>query len=102
MRVLGHRVLLEMIEDVRDEKKSDGGIILAVKDKVFEEDSEIGIVVQIGTQAYKEVGDGTPWVKIGDKVTISRYAGLKVKHPTKVLRLINDEDVKVEINDYEV
>jgi len=101
MKVLGHRVLLEMVSEVKEEKRSEGGIILAKEEKVYEEDSEIGIVRQIGATAYKDLGEGEPWIKVGDRVMIARYAGKKVPGH-KLLRVVNDEEVILDVNDLEV
>lgn len=85
----GHRVL---IKPIFIEQKSEGGLILetGVMDK---EDSELAEIVKIGSQAWKEVGDGTPWVKVGDRIVIKRYAGMKMPNCKELLRIINDEDV---------
>ena len=96
--VLGHRILLQMEDKELTDTKSEGGIILQTKEIRYAEDSEIGVVVGIGSTAYTSVGDGTPWVKLGDKVLIARYNGLLVPH-NKKLRIVNDEDVLLKIED---
>ncbi len=88
-KVVGHRVLIKMLNI--DEKKSQGGIILTTAD--HDEDSDEAIVVGIGSEAYKDVGDGTPWCKIGDKIVTQRYPGKRVPIADQHLRIINDEDV---------
>ena len=75
------------------------GIVLK-RDK-FEQDAVvIGTVVSIGPKAFHEpVGDGTPWVKVGDRVYYAKFAGKQVIDPeTKdELLLLNDEDLCAEI-----
>lgn len=97
-KILGHRVLLRMEEVIEREAVSTGGIILGAERKKSAEDSEIGIVVDIGSTAYKDVGAGEPWVKLGDRVLIVKYNGMVVPH-NKSLRIINDEDVLLKIED---
>ena len=93
MKILGHRVLLKMHEVKKAEQVSRGGIILDTEYKINEEDSEKATVVQIGPTAFKEIGDGQPWVKVGDVVTIQRYSGKQITRGTEVYRVVNDEDL---------
>lgn len=55
-----------------------------------------GTVVSIGSMAFHApVGDGTPWVKEGDRVYYAKYAGKEIVDPEtdeKFLQL-NDEDL---------
>lgn len=97
-KILGHRVLLKMEVIEEKENVSAGGIILEREKKKDEQNSEVGVVVDIGDTAYKDVGDGSPWVRLGDKVLIVRYNGLLVPHD-KSLRIINDEDVLMRIEE---
>jgi co-chaperonin GroES (HSP10) len=43
--------------------------------------------------AFRDLGDGMPWVSIGDRVVIARYAGKKVPGMDKCYRGVNDEDL---------
>lgn len=94
IKVLGHRVLVEVS---KVEEKSEGGIILAAPKHLAQErqGKEKGKVIGIGSTAYKELGDGKPWVKLGDTVYFQRYGGimLKDKEEDKDLRILNDEDI---------
>jgi co-chaperonin GroES (HSP10) len=59
-----------------------------------------GTVVSIGSMAFHApVGDGTPWVKVGDRVYYAKYAGKDVTDPStkEELMLLNDEDLCAEI-----
>ncbi len=93
MKILGHRVLLKMHAIKQEEQKSAGGIILSNEMQIKEEDSEKATVVQIGPTAFKELGDGEAWVKVGDIVTIQRYSGKQITRGSDVYRVINDEDL---------
>lgn len=94
MKVLGHRVLLKMEILVHEEKRSAGGLILEAERKVYNEDSEVGVVMDIGDRAFKDIGEGISWVKLGDKVLIAKYTGLLIPGH-KNLRIVNDEDLLV-------
>lgn len=93
MKILGHRVLLKMHEIKNEERISTGGIIMSTESKIQKEDSEKGTIIQVGASAFKELGDGTPWVKVGDVVTIQKYSGKQLVRGTEVFRVINDEDL---------
>lgn len=34
-----------------------------------------GYVIAVGPQAWDELGDGTPWAAVGDRIVFHRYAG---------------------------
>ena len=91
---VGHRV---MIKVKKVEEVTESGIILSVGENLEREkySQEEGIVVGLGPQAFKELGDGTPWCKLGDNVFVNRHSGVfKVDHETKdIYRIINDQDV---------
>ena len=89
----GHRVLVRL-EEVEEESK--GGIILAreitQRDKYATTKAH---VVHIGSNAFKDFGDGHAWCKVGDLVMIAKYAGENQEdiEPGQVFRIINDEDI---------
>lgn len=88
----GHRVLVELdkIEEV-----TSGGIVLArenggSRDKYAVEEAS---VIEIGPQAFKAFDDGQPWCKVGDKVKIVKYSGLRYEDNGIVFSIINDDDI---------
>lgn len=91
---VGHRVLIKVkpFEEV-----SAGGIVMATGDGLTRErySQDEGEVVALGPQAYQDLGDGTPWCKVGDMVFVNRHSGVfKTDLETKdIYRLINDQDV---------
>lgn len=94
---LGHLVMVRV--PLKDEM-SKGGICLTPlhKDLKREENGEqIGFVESIGPEAYKTLGDGTPWVSVGDKVYFKRYAGIEFRDKedkmAELYRLMNDDDI---------
>lgn len=59
-----------------------------------------GIVCHIGSLAYKDWGDGSPWCQVGDRVVFAKYAGRAVldpdmqpTDPEQRYVILNDEDV---------
>jgi co-chaperonin GroES (HSP10) len=87
----GYRILLKMEEVV---EKTAGGIILAQQTiDADEAASKRGTVVAIGEFAYKEYP--AHWCKVGDVVTIAKYAGTIEEDPAdgQRYRAINDIDV---------
>ena len=102
---LGHRVL---IKPDPINKTSAGGIFLAVDEKLEKAGQQIGTIVALGEDCWKafrkinqhgkEV-NGLPWVKLGDKVLYSRFAGKFVGHPDtkEEFTIMNDEDILIRI-----
>jgi co-chaperonin GroES (HSP10) len=80
LKVLGPRILVKV---KKIEEKSAGGIILTEefreKETAWQTDGE---VVQLGNMAYNRKSadcDGTPWCRVGDIVTFSRYGAVRTK-----------------------
>jgi len=57
--------------------------------------TDVGIVVDMGPTAYKDVGDGTPWCKVGDTIVYGKYGGKIVTDPDtkKKFVVLNDQEV---------
>lgn len=88
---LGHRVLIKP----QIEKETEWGFSLVTTDRRAAIDSDKGYVVAVGPQAYKDMGDGTPWVQEGQFVYYAKYGAKVIKdEDTDDLYIIcNDEDV---------
>lgn len=71
----GHKIL---IKPKPVEEKTKSGIILAREIERYQEATTEGTVVAIGPTAYKKVDDGTPWCKVGDKISYGKYAGARL------------------------
>lgn len=87
IKPLGSRVLVKMKES---EETTKSGIILASS---AQEKPQIAEVIEVG--AGKEV-DGkkeTMYVKKGDNVVISEYAGTKVKYNQEEYIIVKQEDI---------
>jgi len=54
-----------------------------------------GTLKEIGSCAWSDKGDGSPWAKVGDKVIFSKFAGKTVVDPEtkEKFLLMNDEDI---------
>ena len=69
------------------------GIELAL-DKREQAAVEYGTVVQVGPTSYKDFGFEQSPVKVGDRVSLTRYSGKKVVDVDGVVYYIyNDEDI---------
>ena len=92
LRVLGHRVLIKVEEQSEKFKGTSFYIPTDDKDKHQQAKTE-GTVIDVGKTAYKELGDGTPWVKVGDKVVFRKFDGIDTREPDGLFKLLNDEDI---------
>jgi co-chaperonin GroES (HSP10) len=54
-----------------------------------------GTILAIGEQAWRDLVDGKPWAKVGDRVIYARYAAKIFTHPeTKEdVALVQDRDI---------
>ena len=77
------------------EKKTESGIILQL-DKREEKAVELGTVLAVGNTAYKEFGTtaDSEGIRVGSKVSFTKYAGKEVKGENdELLLILNDEDI---------
>lgn len=88
----GYRLIVrpDKIEEI-----SDGGIFLNVDEKLEKAAQIKGTLISIGDQAWKDLVDGTPWAKEGDKILYARYAGKNITDPLtdEDYLIINDKDL---------
>jgi co-chaperonin GroES (HSP10) len=58
-------------------------------------DVDTGVVVGIGDQSWKDIGNGEPWAKVGDHILYSKYGGKLIKDPESGIEyvVLNDKDV---------
>jgi len=77
------------------EEKTQGGII--IPDTVIDKEQQaatVGKIIAIGSSAWKDLDDGTPWAEVGNKVSYARYAGVSmIGADKKHYVLINDNDI---------
>jgi chaperonin GroES len=88
IRPLGDRVLVEPLDEAKEQKK--GGIIIpdSAKEKPME-----GLVIAIGKKKDKE-GKEQPFdVKVGDRVLMPKYGGTEVKIADKEYQLVREDDL---------
>ena len=87
----GHLLVLP----TKVEERTDGGIYLpkTVQDTEQQAATE-GTLIAVGPSAWKDLDDGSPWAKVGDKINYARYAGVVMQGADGVeYTLINDNDV---------
>jgi co-chaperonin GroES (HSP10) len=105
MQPLGYRVL---IKPDPIEKTTASGLIIKTDERLDKHTRHTGTVVKIGSTAWKDVGDGTPWCEVGDKVIYAKYAGSWITDPATVdpltdkgeeYILIADQDLLCKLED---
>lgn len=99
LKICGTRVLvkpykLEEVDEVYKAVKRAGLAIPDLDEKRREEAAlDKGVVVQVGTLAWFDWGDGAPWAKVGDKVIWARHAGKVVEIDGVRHLILNDDDI---------
>lgn len=92
-----HRILIK--PDVI-ETKTASGIVLAINEKREQAAAESGIIISIGSTAFKDYGESPDLLKVGDKVFFAKYAGKTVKDSDgSEFIILNDEDIVGVINE---
>lgn len=91
----GNRVVIRVKEF---EEKTKGGIIAVSNVGIkgaHQRANQIATVVQIGKDAWIDLGDGAPWAEVGDLVLVARHSGeyLPEGEGDPLLRTINDNDI---------
>lgn len=98
LEVVGNRVLIKP-KDL--EVKTASGIVISYgsDEKRHKMATMEGTIAGIGPLAWKDWGDGSNWVEVGDRVIFAQYAGKLVQDPDtkEEFFVINDEDVQVRI-----
>jgi chaperonin GroES len=89
---VGHHVLVRPDQVA---EKSTGGIFLAPTARENEQRASItGHVIGVGATAWIDVGDGSPWAKVGDYVSYARYSGFELQGlDGEKYVLLNDQDI---------
>ena len=77
------------------EEKTEGGIYLPDKTKDEEQAAATsGVIIAVGSSAWKDLDDGQPWAIVSDRVTYGRYAGVTLTGKDGVdYVLLNDNDI---------
>ena len=87
MKPLADRVVLKLVEA---EETTKSGIILAASAK---EKPQIAEVVAVGPGGNVEGKDVTMYVKVGDKLISSKYAGTEVKMDGVEYTIVRQADI---------
>lgn len=99
IKAVGYRLLIELdeaeeIDPVFKSAKAAGLVMADTEDRMRRNAGvDRGTVLQIGSDAYKEMK--SPWCKVGDYVAVAKYAGKLIEdHETKKrYYVVNDDDV---------
>jgi len=87
IKPLADRVLIKMKEG---EETTKSGIILSAASK---EKSQIAEVIAVGPGGNVEGNNIEMYVKKGDKVIVSKYAGTEVKYETQEYLIVKQSDI---------
>jgi co-chaperonin GroES (HSP10) len=103
LKAVGYHLILLVLEEDKPEEKSNGGIIISTKQPKDIRISEIGVVLDIGSTAFSEIGGPeAAGVFSEDKVIFSKHAGV-IRHINgQDYRIINDTDVLAVIKEDEL
>jgi len=79
----------------KGEEMTAGGIYIPKTSQDKEQmAATVGTLVAVGSGAWADIDDGSPWAAVGDKVSYARYAGVSmVGQDKETYVLINDNDV---------
>lgn len=89
IKPLGDRVLVEFVDDQKEQRK--GGIIIpdAAKEKPQE-----GKVIEVGPGKLTDEGKRIPMnVKKGQRVLMPKYGGSEIKVDDKEYQIVREEDI---------
>ena len=89
IKPLGDRVLVEFVDDQKEQRK--GGIIIpdAAKEKPQE-----GKVIEVGPGKLTDEGKRIPMnVKKGQRVLMPKYGGSEIKVEDKEYQIVREEDI---------
>ena len=87
LKPLADRVLIKMMET---EETTKSGIILAGK---AQEKPQIAEVLEVGPGGKIDGNEVEMYVKKGDKVIVSKYAGTEVKYDGEELIIVKQNDI---------
>ncbi len=87
LKPLADRVILKMVES---EETTKSGIILTAAAK---EKPQVAEVLAVGPGGVVEGKDITMYVKVGDKVIMSKYSGTEVKIDGEDLVVVKQNDI---------
>lgn len=87
IKPLADRVLIKMMES---EETTKSGIILAGK---AQEKPQIAEVLAVGPGGKVDGNEIEMYVKVGDKVIVSKYAGTEVKYEGEELIIVKQSDI---------
>jgi chaperonin GroES len=87
IKPLADRVVIKMVET---EETTKSGIILAASAK---EKPQVAEIVAVGPGGNVEGKDVTMYVKVGDKVIMSKYSGTEVKIDGQDYTILRQSDI---------
>ncbi|MEG1559316.1 MAG: co-chaperone GroES [Clostridia bacterium] len=93
LKPLADRVVIRSLET---EEKTKGGIILTGTAK---EKPQVAEIIAVGPGGVVDGKDVTMYVKVGDKVIYSKYAGTEVKVDGEEVTVVRQSDILAVVED---
>lgn len=96
MQVCGYRILIEP-ETIGDKYESTLDLVKSEDTKDHEKrNTQKGLVVQVGPDAYDRDNFKGPWCKVGDTVMYTRGSGREfLEDGGRELAIVNEEDILI-------
>ena len=92
-----HHILIKLDDAIEADEVYKRAKALGIElqlDKRLNEAVEYGTVAQVGPTAYKDYGFDISPVKVGDRVSLTRYTGKRVVDSNgEVYYIYNDQDI---------
>ena len=92
IKPLADRVLIKM---KKEEETTKSGIILA---NVSEEKTQIAEIIAVGPGGIVEGNNIEMYVKVGEDVIVSKYAGTEVKYEDEEYLIVKQSDILAKIH----
>lgn len=97
IKILLHHVLVKLDDATEADEAYRRAKALGIHlelDKREKDAVEYGTVVQVGPQAFKDLGGDPDLLSIGDRVSLTRYSGKKIVDTDGTqYQLFNDSDI---------
>lgn len=88
-----HPIMYRILLRPQIETETESGIVISYDKRRVAVDCEIGEVVYIGEQAFKQFGYDAPPIAVGDLVYYSKYGARVMDINGELMVACNDEDI---------
>lgn len=89
IKPLADRIIIKKVE----EKTTEGGLIIPITDNDYDNKTEKGIVVAVGSGKYENNKIITPNVKINDNVIFNKFSGNEINYKGNYYIITKEENI---------